>query len=101
MDSQIHRSKGKKISHYLAALQSLGHVRLFATPWTAAHQASLSLTIPWSLLRLMSIRSVMPPNHLILCHPLLLLPSVFPSIRVFSTESALHIRWPKHWNFSH
>ena len=71
-----------------------------ATPWTAAHQASLSFTISWSLLKLMSIKSVMPSNHLILCHPHLLLPSVFPSIRVFSSESVLHIRWPKYWSFS-
>ena len=78
----------------------LSHVRLFATPWTTACQASLSITNSWSLLRLMSIELVMPSNHLILCHPLLLLPSIFPSIRVFSNESALHIRWPKYWSFS-
>ena len=71
-----------------------------ATPWTAALQASLSITSSRSLPKLMSIESVMPSNHLILCRPLLLLPSVFPSIRVFSNESALHIRWPKHWSFS-
>ena len=71
-----------------------------AVPWTAACQASLSFTISWSLLKLMSIDSVMSSNHLLLCHPLFLLPSVFPSIRVFSNESALHIRWPKYWNFS-
>ena len=70
------------------------------TPWTAAHQASLSFTNSRSLLKLMSIASVMPSNHRILCHPLLLLPSVFPSIRVFSNESVLHIRWPKYWSFS-
>ena len=70
------------------------------TPWTAAHQASLSITNYWRLLKLMSIESVMPSNHLILCHPLLLLPSIFPSIRVFSNESVLHIRWPEGWNFS-
>ena len=69
-------------------------------PWTAAHQASLSLTISWSLLRLMPIESVMPLNHLILCHPLLLLPSVFPSITIFSNESTLSIRWPNYWSFS-
>ena len=69
-------------------------------PWTAAHQASLSFTISWSLLKLMSTELVMPSNHLILCHPLLLLLSIFPSIRVFSNESALCIRWPKYWNFS-
>ena len=79
--------------------QSLSCVRLFVTPWTAACQASLSFTISQSLLRFMSIQSVMLSNHLILCHPLLL-PSIFPSIRVFSNESALHIRWPKHWSFS-
>ena len=73
---------------------------LFATPWTAAHQASLSITNSQSLLRPMSIQLVMPSNHLILCHPLLLLPSIFPSIRVFSSESALRIRWPKYWSFS-
>ena len=70
------------------------------TPWTTAHQASLSITNSWSLPKLMSIESVMPSNHLILCHPLLLLPSIFPNIRVFSNESALHIRWPKYWSFS-
>ena len=78
----------------------LSRVRLFATPWTAARQASLSITNSWSLLKLMSIASVMPSNHLILCHPLLLLPSIFPSIRVFSNELVLCIRWPKHWSFS-
>ena len=75
-------------------------VWLFATPWTAARQVSLSITNSWSLFKLMSIESVMPSNHLILCHPLLLLPSIFPSIRVFSNESALCIRWPKYWSFS-
>ena len=70
------------------------------TPWTAAHQASLSFSISRSLRKLMSIESVMPSNHLILCHPLLLLPSIFPSIRVFSDESVLHIRWPEYWSFS-
>jgi len=82
------------------SVQSLSCVRLFATPWTAARQASLSITNSRSLLKLMSIESVMPSNHLILCHPLLLLPSIFPSIRVFSSELVLHIRWPKYWNFS-
>ena len=81
-------------------VQLLSHVLLFVTPWTAAHQASLSITNPQSLLKLMSIESVMPSNHLILCHPLLLLPSIFPSIRVFTNESALRIRWPKYWSFS-
>ena len=72
----------------------------FVTPWTSARQASLSFTISWSLLKLMSIESVMPSNHLILCHPLLLPPSIFPSIRVYSSESVLRIRWPKYWSFS-
>ena len=80
-----------------SSVQSLSHVRLFATPWIAARQAFLSITSSWSLLELMSIESVMPTNHLILCHPLLLLPSIFPSIWIFSNESALHIRWPKYW----
>ena len=75
-------------------------VQLFATPWTAACQTSLSIINSWSLLKLMSITLVMPSNHLILCHPLLLLPSSFPSIKVFSSESVLHIRWPKYWSFS-
>ena len=78
-------------------LQFLGHVQLFVTSWTPA---SLSFIISWSLLKLMSIESVMPFNHLVLCCPLLLLPSIFPSIRVFSNELALHIRWPKYWHFS-
>ena len=81
-------------------VQSLIHVQLFVTPWTTACQASLSFTISQSLLRLTPIKSVMPSNHLILCHPLFLLPSIFPSIRVFSNESVLHIRWPKYWSFS-
>ena len=83
-----------------SSVQSLRRVRLFATPWTAAYQASLSITNSRSLLKLMSIESVMPSNHLFLCRPLLLLPSIFASIRVFSNESALHIRWPKYWSFS-
>ena len=83
-----------------SSAQLLSHVRLFATPWTAARQTSLSITNSQSLLKLMSIESVMPSNHLILCRPLLLLPSTFPSIRVFSNESVLHIRWPKYWSFS-
>ena len=78
----------------------LSHVRLFASPWTVAHQASLSITNSQSLLKLMPIQSVMPSSHLILCHPLLLLPSIVPSIKVFSRESALRIRWPKYWSFS-
>ena len=84
----------------IVVVQSLSCVCLFATPWTAAHQASLSFTISWSLNKLMSIESVMPSIYLILCHPLVLLPSVFPSIRVFSNESSLCIRWPKYWTFS-
>ena len=83
-----------------SSVQSLSHVWLFATPWTAAHQAPLSITDSRSLLKLMSIESVMPSNHLILCRPLHLPPSVFPRIRVFSNESVLHIRWPKYWSFS-
>ena len=82
------------------AVQSLSRVWLLMTPWTAAHQASLSITNSWSLVKLMSIKLVMPSNHLILCCPLPLLPSIFPSIRVFSNESALHIRWPKYCSFS-
>ena len=83
-----------------SSIQLLSRVRLFATPWTAAHQASLSITSSQSLLKLMSIQSVMPSNHLILCCPLLLPPSISPSIRVFSNESALRMRWPKYWSFS-
>ena len=84
----------------LVVVQLLTHVRFFATPWTAAHQASLSITKSWSLLKFMAIELVMPSNHLILCCLLLLLPSIFPSIRVFSNESVLLIRWPKDWSFS-
>ena len=80
--------------------QSLSHVHLFVTSWTAAHQASLSITNSLSLLKLMSIELVMPSNHLILCHPFLLPPSIFPSVRVFSSESVFPIRWPKYWSFS-
>ena len=87
-------------SCHVAAVQSLSHVQLFVTPWTAALQASLSITISWSLLKLMSTELVMPSNRLILCHLLFLLPSIFPSIRVFSNESVLCIRWPKCWSFS-
>ena len=83
----------------LVVFQLFRHVLLFVTPWTAARQASLSIINSQSLLKLMSIESVMPSNHLILCRPLILLPSIFPSIRVFSNESALHIRWPKYWRF--
>ena len=88
------------LAFLLYAVQSLSRVWLFATPWTAARQASLSITISRSLPKLMSIGSVMPSNHLILCHPHLLLPSIFPSIRVFSNKSVLCIRWPKYWSFS-
>ena len=99
-DLQIHRDEAsssvisKTLMVSVSSVQSLSHVQLFATLWTSAHQASLSFTISRSLLKLMSIESLMPPNHLTLCHPLLLLPLIFPSIRVFSKELALHIRWP-------
>ena len=83
-----------------SSVQLLSHVWLFATPWTAACQVSLSITNSQTLLKLMSIELVMPSNHLILCHPLLLPPSIFPSNRVFSNKSVLHIRWPKYWSFS-
>ena len=83
-----------------SSVQSLSHVKLFATPWTAVRQASLSIINSWSLLKLTSIELVMPSNHLILCRPLFLLPSVFPSIRIFSNESLLPIRWPKNWSLS-
>ena len=85
---------------WLRSVQSLSHVQLFVTPWTAACQASLSITNTRNLLKLMSIESMMPFNHLILCRPLLLLPSIFSTIRVFSKESVLWIRWPKFWSFS-
>ena len=87
-------------TYAISSSQLLSHIQLFATPWTAARRASLSINNSWSLFKLMSVESVMPSNHLILCHPLLLLPSIFPSIRVFSNKSALHIRWPKYWSFS-
>ena len=90
--------KGSSVQ--FSSFQSLGHVWLFASQWTRARQASLSITNSQSLLKLLSIALVMPSNHLILCHPLLLLPSVFPSIRVLSSESILCIRWPKYWSFS-
>ena len=83
-----------------SSVQSLSRVRLFVTPWIAAHQASLSITNSWSLPKLMSIKSVMPSSHPILCCPLLLLPPIPPSIRVFSNESTLHMRWPKYWSYS-
>ena len=85
---------------HFTSVQSLSHVRLFITPWTAACQASLSITNSWKLLKLMSIELVTPSSHLILYRPLLLLPSICPSIRVFSNEAVLHIRWPKYWSFS-
>ena len=95
------RTLANALAHRIGGgVQLLSCERFFATPWTAAHQASLSITISWSLLKLMFIESVMPSNHLILCHPLLLLPSIFPSIRVFSNEWVLCISWPKYWSFS-
>ena len=96
--SEEHSSIRILVSQF-SSVQSLSHVWLFATPWTATCQASLSITNTWSLLKLMSIKWVMPSNHLILCHPLLLLPSIPLSIRVFSSESTLHIRCPKYWSF--
>ena len=87
--------------YVFSSIQSHNHVQLFATPWTAARQASLSITNSWSLLKLMSIELVMPSDHLILCHPLLLLPSIFPSIMVFSIESVLCIRWPNYWSYGY
>ena len=92
--------KASFLVHQFSSVQSFSCVQLFATPWIAARQASLSITNSWNVLRLTSIESVMPSNHLILCCPLLLLPSIFPSIRVFSNQSALHIRWPEYWSFS-
>ena len=96
----IHITKCCTTINSFSSVQSLNHVWLFAAPWTAACQASLSITNSLSLLKLTSIESVTPSKHLILCRPLLLLPSIFPSIRVFSKESVLHIRWPKYWSFS-
>ena len=92
--------ESQPLQHSISSVQSLSCVQLFLTPWTAAHQASLSITNSQSLLKCMSIESVMPSNYLILCCPLLLLPSVFPSIRVFSNELVLCIRWPEYWSFS-
>ena len=86
--------------YQFSSVQSFSHIWLFVTPWTAAREASFSITNSWSPPKLMSIESVMPSNRLILCHLLLLLPSIFPSIRVFSNESALHTRWPNYWSFS-
>ena len=94
------KKERKKATSAISSVQSLSCVWLFVTPWTAAHQASLSITNSWSLLKLMSIESVVPSNHLILCLPPLLLHSIFPSIRVFSNKSVLYIRWPKYWSFS-
>ena len=107
-DQWIERTLSLKASLNLSAygdvqfssVQPLSRVRLFSTPWITAHQASLSITNSRSLLKLMPIESVMPSSHLILCHPLLLLPLIPPSIRVFSNESTLHMRWPQYWNFS-
>ena len=90
----------RKYEVTVSSVQSLSHLQLFATPWALAHQASLSITNSWSLLRLVSIVLVMPSDHLIFCRSLLLMPSIFPSIRVFSNESVLHIRWSKYWSFN-
>ena len=99
-NSLVFLSEREKIIVVVVVVQSLSRVWLFATPWASAYQASLFFTVPWSLLKLMPIDSVMPSNHLILCHPLLILSSTFSSIRVFSSELTLHIRWPKYWSFS-
>ena len=96
---EVAQTQKKHSNFQFSSVQSLSRVQLFETPWTAAHQASLSITNSQSPPKPMSIESVMPSRHLILCHPFLLLPSIFPSIRVFSNESALHIRWPKYWSF--
>ena len=99
----FHRLKIPKFQTYsvqFSSVQSLSRVRLFAIPWIAARQASLSIANSWSSLKLTSIESMMPSSHLILCRPLLLLPQVPPSIRLFSNESTLHMRWPKYWSFS-
>ena len=93
-------TKYQILTEVFSSVQWLSHVHLFATPWTAACQVSLSVTNSQSFLKLMSIKSVMPSNYLILCHPLFLLPSIIPRVRVFSNESVLHIRWPKYWSFS-
>ena len=97
--AECHSTDDFEPSYQIRSYQSLSPVQLFATPWTAAHQASLSITNP-RFTQNLSIESVMSSNHLILCHPILLLPSIFPSIRVFSSQSALRIRWPKYWSFS-
>ena len=96
----IHHYSIQTIFAAFSSVQLLSRVRLFVTPWTAAYQASLFTTNSWGLFKFMSVESVMPSNHLIICQPLLLLPSIFPSIRVFSSESVLHIRGPKYWTFS-
>ena len=93
-------NKSKQYSFIISSIQSLSHIILFVTPWTATFQAFLYFTISQNLLKFMSIDSVMPSTHLTLCCPLLLLPSIFPRIRIFSIESVLHIRWPKYWSFS-
>ena len=98
--ASLERTIDCKCLEGISSVQLLSHVPLFAIPWTAARQASLSITNSWSLLKLMSIASVMPSNHLILCCPLLLPPSIFPTIRVFSNEPVLCIRWTKYWSFS-
>ena len=104
MEERLGKGTGWKLGILVMTLfvviHSLSSVQLFVTPWTAAHQTSLSITISKSLLKLMSIESAMPSNHLIFCHPFLLLPSIFPRTRVFSNELALCIRWPKYWSFS-
>ena len=97
---KLRHKNHNEFSRVISSVQLLSHVRLFVTPWTVAHQASLSVTNSWNLLKLMSIKLVMPSNHLILCHPLLLPPSIFPSIKVFSNRSAFPNRWPKYWSFS-
>ena len=98
-DSLPAEPQGKPKLDISQSFQSFSHARLFVIPWTAAPETSLSITNSWSLLKLMSIESMMSSNRLILCHPLLLLPSIFPSIRVFSNESVIHNRWPKYWSF--
>ena len=100
IQENVHQKYLSSKDQSVSSVQSLGHVQLFATPWTTAHQASLSITNSRSSLKLMSIESVMPSSHLILCCPLLLLPPIHPSIRVFSNESTLRMRWPKYWSFS-
>ena len=98
--NEAHNQRPGCATELIAVVQLLSRVQLFATPWTVAHQAFLSFTISRSLLKFMSIESVMPPNDLVLCWPLFLLSSIFRSIRVFSNESVLHIKWPKYWSFS-